>query len=587
MTLIEDEEEREEIVDEEGILGLPSKFSSWRPSQSEMMTRIVVSLSKDKNFVIAELPTGSGKTMISMAARQVLDSKTLYVCTTKSLQDQFLNDFPHAKLIKGRSNYSCLLMPDRFPDVTAEDCPARKCEEGCPYKSAKQDAQRAMICVMNMSYFLSETEHIGSFKGRGLMVIDEADTVEDALLEHVAVTISQYDIEFLQLGEPAFKTKFEAWKEWAEAAKKIVLKRTEALDIEIAAKVKDKDWDTLPLVAIREKRRLDRLAGKLGFFLKHVNEFWVWAREDYYHHGQKKAYKWVFKPVRVDEFGDILFANAEKFILMSATILDFSQYERNVGLAKYADQGLVARLKLGSVFDPAKRPVKVVDGIDLTFRNKEQGMKELPGVISRILAEHPNEKGVIHTVTYDIARALQQAFPGRIRTHNSLNRREVIEDFKTSSAPLVLVSPSSDRGEDFPDDLCRFIVIVKIPYPYLGDERIQRRLHHKDGQRWYTLKTISKIVQMTGRGMRHEDDSCVSYIIDSGFRNLYMRNRSMFPQWWKDALIWETIKGRGGNKSAARSVQASKGQGESRQAIVQKVRPRRERNSAEDDGWPT
>jgi len=549
-----------------GVMGLPAKFMTWRHDQASIVSQIIGDIVKGHNFVVAELPTGSGKTMISMASRQILEMKTLYVCTTKSLQDQFLSDFPHAKLIKGRANYPCGQLPDKFPDITADDCPAKKCTLACPYAKAKDEAMRARIAVMNMAYFLSEIQHIGAFKGRQLVVIDEADTLEDALLDQVSVQISQFDIDQLGLGEPEFKTKFDSWKAWAEKAKEKVDKETQELRHEIAMSGRidedDEDWSTAPIALIRRKKRLERLAAKMGFFLKHVDQYWVWDRQETYARSGK-YFKWVFKPVRVDMFGDVIWKAADNFIMMSATILDTLQYERNVGLAKYRDEGRVSFIRMGSVFDASRRPVIVRPVLDLTFKNKESGMVRLAPEIKRILDAHPNEKGIIHTVTYDIAKTLASAFPGRVRIHTSSTRAAVIQEFKSSPLPLVLVSPSIERGEDFPDDLCRFVVVVKAPYPYLGDPRINRRLHsQKDGQKWYTLKTVSKIVQMTGRGMRHEQDSCTSYILDAGFPKLYRQNRGLFPSWWRDSVIQDESKG-GVNAKAQ-----GQGQGQAEEAPV-------------------
>lgn len=552
--------DEETLEDGPGVVGLPEKFMVWRHNQSFIMAKIVGAISSGHNFVVAELPTGSGKTMISMAARQILEKKTLYICTTKSLQDQFLADFPHAKLIKGRANYPCGQFPDKFPNVTADDCPARKCTMACPYASAKNDAIHAQIAVMNMSYFLAEMQHIGAFKNRGLLIIDECDTLEDALLEQVSVQVSEFDVDFLNVGKvdaPEFKTKFESWKIWAEKAREKVKERMAELEREIetynTGYEDDEDWSTLPIVKIRERKRLERLYAKLMFFLKNVDQYWVWEKVSAWRPDKKipdatfrQGEKWVFKPVRVDQFGDIVFTAGQNFILMSATILDSFQFEKNVGLHKYREEGKVAFIRMGSVFDASKRPVIIRKGPDLTYKNADYGMTQLPKYIKEILDAHPNEKGVIHAVTYKIAQALEKTFPDRVITHSSSTRREVIETFKRSTQPLVLVSPSVDRGEDFPDDICRFIVIVKTPYPSLGDQRIKRRLYHKDGQRWYTLKTVSKIVQMTGRGMRHEEDYCISYILDPAFKKLFLSNQSLFPQWWKDALIWKEKGAEGG-----------------------------------------
>src|SRR6267378_654002 len=147
------------MSDEQGILGLPIKFSSFRNGQSGVMSSIYRELSEDKKFMIAEMPTGTGKTFIAMAVQKLLDVNCIYVCTTKSLKEQFLNDFPYAKLIKGRNNYACGRIPQRYPEVTAEDCLGQQCVTACPYAKAKEEARHAELVVTNMAYFLTEVQH--------------------------------------------------------------------------------------------------------------------------------------------------------------------------------------------------------------------------------------------------------------------------------------------------------------------------------------------------------------------------------------------------------------------------------------------
>jgi ATP-dependent DNA helicase DinG len=539
-----------ELLDD-GILGLPTKFSSFRNGQSAVVSHVYKAYEDGKRFEIAEMPTGTGKTFIAMAVKQLLDVPTIYVCTTKSLQDQFLGDFPSAKLIKGRNNYACGRVPQKFPDVTAEDCLGEQCVSACAYARAKDEARKAPLVVTNMSYFLTEIQHGKQFAGRGFVVVDEADTLEDALLDQVSVQITQFDVEKMKLGAPALKTKFEEWHKWAVEALKTVRLSEQAASMELQQYNSEEAWHTAPITLIREARNLGRLAGKMAFFLKYVDQYWVWETSDSYTRTGGKYWKWIFKPVRVDQFGDMVFNAGGKFLLMSATILDAFQYERNVGLAKYREEALVDYIEVDSSFDKTRRPVIVRKGVDLTYKVIDKNLPELRHTLGDILRQHPNEKGLIHAVTYRISKEIEKAFPGRVLVHTSQTRAAVIKRFKESKEPLVLVSPSAERGEDFPDDICRFIVIVKLPFPYLGDPRVERRLYSmKDGQKWYALRTISKLIQMTGRGMRHELDTCTSYILDPGFRRVFMENRSMFPKWWKEALIWEE-----GGSIAKRTVQ--------------------------------
>jgi Rad3-related DNA helicase len=94
-----------------------------------------------------------------------------------------------------------------------------------------------------------------------------------------------------------------------------------------------------------------------------------------------------------------------------------------------------------------------------------------------------------------------------------------------------------DRGIDLPDDECRFIIIVKVPFPDLGDRQVSARFYSGGfGKQWYAWQTACSIVQMTGRAVRHETDFADSYILDRQFERFYGQHNSLFPQWWKDSL---------------------------------------------------
>ena len=62
-----------------------------------------------------------------------------------------------------------------------------------------------------------------------------------------------------------------------------------------------------------------------------------------------------------------------------------------------------------------------------------------------------------------------------IITHNSNNRENVLNKFRESSAPMVLISPSMNEGVDLPGDLCRFQIIFKLPYLPFEDPWVKKR----------------------------------------------------------------------------------------------------------------
>jgi Rad3-related DNA helicase len=128
-------------------------------------------------------------------------------------------------------------------------------------------------------------------------------------------------------------------------------------------------------------------------------------------------------------------------------------------------------------------------------------------------------------------------------THTSFNRVEVLDAFKASTQPKELLSPSMDRGVDLPEDQCRAVIIAKLPYLDLKDPQVSRRVFSsKDGDRWYALQTISKIIQMCGRGVRSATDYADTYILDKQFDKIYSQWSTMFPKWFKESIIRHNVQ---------------------------------------------
>src|ERR1035437_3888068 len=116
-------------------LDLPIKFKSYRENQFEISAKIAAS---EHYAYMLDAPTGSGKSLIAATVQRLLNKNILYIATTKQLQDQLIDDFPYAKVLKGRSNYPCLKYYNLWPTITAEACNQDKKEDcdrrdRCPY----------------------------------------------------------------------------------------------------------------------------------------------------------------------------------------------------------------------------------------------------------------------------------------------------------------------------------------------------------------------------------------------------------------------------------------------------------------------
>lgn len=507
--------------------GMPEWFDEFRPHQIDAINQIIEAYSHGVRVVVLDAPTGSGKTLIGESVRRLLGGKALYVCNNKALQDQFGGDYPYAQVLKGRSNYDTWT-----PGITADFCnytPHRQCswcpdKPECPYEVAKKRALVSPLSVLNTSYLLAETNGPGKFRGRGTTILDEADTLENTVMGFVSLDVSRSRVEQLKLGVPEFVTKEEAWLEWIGEAVTIVSTELDTIS---------RDSDDPDIV--KEQLYLANLWDKLTYLRKGIiSGRWVYT-------GKNGAVS--FKPVEVNEIGrTTLWPAQPRYLLMSATIISADQLLADLGWDEPFEL-----VSMGSTFPVDNRQVKFIGSANMSKRAVEESvggeLEKMGDAVVRVLNRHEGDRVLIHTVSYDLSKFLQAYLKTRttrkLFTYDSSFKREsVLRSFKRTKAG-VLIAPSMDRGVDLPDDLCRVVIVAKIPFPNLGDRQINARLRStRGGQTWYNVQTIRSLVQMTGRATRHKDDFSVSYILDSQFRTVWSKNPRLFPSWWVDALDW-------------------------------------------------
>jgi ATP-dependent DNA helicase DinG len=503
---------------------LPEWVKFIRPHQWDAYTEILWHFDSGKKVVFLSAPTGAGKTLIGEMVRRSHRKDTIYTCTTLTLQNQFERDFSYSKVIKGRSNYRTRNFPNA-EWLACDLCQATKRNDSCqycgspltcPYTQAKQSAIMAPLAVANVAYLLSEGNSPWTqFAGRGLVVLDEADAIEDELMRHIEISISPRMQKLLGLSKPEKKTVSDSWQEWVvkEAIPKINIKLR---SLQYAEKPKD----------VRLRQRLERLLSRLDGLT--FDDNWVYTGYD--------AGFINFKPVKVDELAPLSLWNlGTQWLLMSATIISAQQMAEDLGVAD--DEW--AFVDVGSTFPVDNRPIYIEPVANMTAKTEETARPALLKRIKEIIDWH-DERVLVHTVSYRLAQYLTENLGERAITYTSSKEREkALEDFK-DSANGVLIAPSFERGIDLPYDECRVVIVAKIPFPYLGDKQINKRLYSRGGQGWYAMQTVRTLVQMTGRAMRHEDDSCEIYILDRQFvSNIWKKSKHMLPGWWKDALRME------------------------------------------------
>jgi Rad3-related DNA helicase len=261
-----------------------------------------------------------------------------------------------------------------------------------------------------------------------------------------------------------------------------------------------------------------------------VDEHWVYI---------DKESSWTFKPVWIDQFvNNVLLRYASHILMMSATILSPSRMAQTLGIER-KDWNYIS---MPSQFPVENRKVFYLPTANLTYATKGEEFPKVVPVIKSILDKHSKDKGLIHGVSFSNCKFLLENIKNpRLIIHDSKNKQDVFNRFVTSSDPLVLLSPSMSRGVDLRDDLARFCIIIKVPFPDLSDKQISARAYSgKYGSEWYRWITCCSITQMTGRIVRSKDDYGFSYILDMQFSKLF-KGQSYFPEWWLQALEIEDM----------------------------------------------
>jgi len=517
--------------------------------QADAIVDIVGAFDDGVKVVVLEAPTGSGKTLIAETVRRELETRACYVCHNKDLQTQFHGDFPYSKVLYGRDNY----VPTDAPyKTTCRDCTwnpsTEKClvcatgRQFCPYQQAKAAAVRSPVPVLNSAYWLTETQNQRSrFARTGLVVFDEADTLEKVLMGQVEIFLSEATQLKYRIEPPKRLTIKKGYRveksygDWAGHALDMIAEPLERLQVlALGGEFSNPEQS-------RELARLEQLQTSISQMQADIAEDIPWVYTGGAGSARRKGKELSFKPVKVDKFGQKrIWSKDKRFLLMSATIVSAGQTMADLGW-----DGDYRFITVESQFHPRNRQVVVKPVVDMSRKGQETGgtrLRDRAGLtVSDIIDRHDGERGVIHSVSYDLAKLLlpfcEQSRPGHCYSYTSSRERaQAIAAFKARPASL-LVAPSVERGVDLPGELCRFQIIAKVPYPNLGDLQVQERVYNtRDGNVWYNMQVARTIMQMVGRGVRRQDDYCTCYIIDSQFMKWYKEWGHLLPKWFKRGI---------------------------------------------------
>lgn len=495
---------------------------SIRDAQKSALAAIERAREEHKRFVLLELPTGTGKSAVAFAASKWASTwgKGGYILSTqKALTAQYMRDFEGLGLLelRGRSSYQCRdFRTNCEVGATLRGKNASVCAP-CPYKAAKDEFVSQNIGVTNFDYFLAETLYSGQLPKRSMLVIDEGHILEQKLLGFTDFEISSWHLQKYSIAIPTISDgQIAVAAEWLRG------EVIPAIDTFIKAIPED------DIEQSEDRRRAENLLRRIRGFLGGNQGEWAFWND-------QKAL--VFRPLLAGRYArNYLFSRAEMVVIMSATILDFDEFRNTLSI----DKDDCVCLATPSEFPAENRRIFYRPLGSMTFHNKASTLPKIADALDKLLRARPSVKGLIHTNSYEMNRLLTQTLisaghKSRIITHGTGGAEAAIERHIMTDAPTVLCSPAMTEGLDLRDDLSRFQVIVKVPYPPFKDPYVVAR--RRQDTNWYSWQTAMRLIQATGRSVRSADDFAETYILDSSFGDFRRLNRDLLPAWWRAAIV--------------------------------------------------
>ncbi len=560
-------------------------FQNIRKNQSKVCDEIEDCIKSNIKYIFLEAPTGFGKSPIAITLASYLGSS--HICTsTKDLQNQYSKDFPLIKEAKGKRNFICILKEIEGVHETCEYGPCQKDDEfDCVYKTRLSDykvnglgtkfenvhigqfekkkyikkyekqlrfdnlewepckyfhqkwiSTKASHTIYNYKYFLSDLYFSNIITKRELLVFDEVHNIESEISDFKSFIINNDNITrlFPKLKLPTIKEEeIETWIDFCEEYRDTLLEFIDDIEFAIETNNLKEPYTEKNLIdCINREKNLhfvlnDMKANKNNWLVTNIDR-----------KSRDSIRKITLTPLDISNYFQEILDLSSYGLFMSASILNKEYLCKISGLSK--DEIKFIRIK-ESDFPKENRPIHLMNIAWLNSKNIMDNLPTIAKTVNNIMSIHKNEKGIIHTTSYFqlefIKNNLNKENLGRlIETSPNTDRTEILQRHSRNPKPTVLISPSFYQGLDLKDDLSRFQIIIKIPYPDLSDKKVAA-LRKKDIN-WYLWNTIVRLTQTYGRSIRSKDDHASTYILDSNINYLLRNANDMFPKWFTEAIIY-------------------------------------------------
>ena len=523
-------------------------YPTPRPEQEEAISELETILNDSSSFTFLYAPTGTGKSGIARAITDYFADKgyqSFIATKTKELQTQYLEEskkynqcYLHFEKIVGRGNFECINLSTGRIRVSCDDglCmqinPFRSirdketlelfklsdnefCFNHCKYRKALQRFRSCDVGFVNYHVLLFNSLYTNQYRKRHVLVCDEAHNLIDILRDFSRLTLNLKTIK----NKLSYKTEDEEYPfpieeiatdlitphDWLNFVCDLISYFEETYRFEI---IENFNYDVIEYSGVLNniERYLKTLKRKVCMIQEDFKNFIFEVKKD----------SCTFTPIRISkETSNLIFDQADHVILMSASFTDLRLYE-----------------ELLNIFDPHiikiddNRPLKQNNPVyyhNVGHMNLQERKNTLPRMceeIEHIILRKRRDKGLIHVPDYKTGKYIHDYFKTTRYAHrflfhrNSDEKQDIIQEFKNSTEPLILISPTCYEGVDFPDNECRFQILTCLPVPYFN--KFMKELS-KQRPSEVRMMIATKIQQMLGRGYRSKEDYCENHLLDKRF----------------------------------------------------------------------
>ncbi|MFB6171527.1 MAG: ATP-dependent DNA helicase, partial [Haloarculaceae archaeon] len=443
---------------------------SYRGNQESALADVRRAFEAGNDVVLVRAPTGSGKSLLARAiagcarrpgeADHVQPTGAYYTTPQVSQLDDVAADrlLEDLRVVRGKRNYTCVLpgetatRVDRAPCVRERgfDCPQK---HRCPYFTDRDVAATAPIAAMTLAYFM-QTAGSDVFGERDVVVVDEAHGLAEWAEMYATIDLSPGRVPVWEARTPPALDSLGDAVHYAEGLLAVCGRRLEELRGSVELSVEEAG----------ERDRLRDLVRELEWFVEDATDpdsptTWVVDQPD----GEGTAVS--IKPMNPERYlHHTVWDRGRKFALLSATILNKGAFCRQVGL----DPSRVALVEVDHTFPVEHRPLYDVTQGKMTYEHREETLPRVARLLVRLMAAHPDEKGLVHAHSYAIQEQLHDLLREfgvgeRVRAHDRDGRDASLDSWKATDDPEAFLSVKMEEALDLKGDLCRWQVLCKAP----------------------------------------------------------------------------------------------------------------------------